>query len=102
MKGPSEFSTTYAGMVGDMNLVEVLVYLDNIIVFGETLEQHKRLEKVLTRFHEEGLNLSKRKANSTNHLSHTLITLSPQKGYQPTPRSLRPLSPGPDFKMWLT
>lgn len=40
-----------------MNLIEVLVYLDDII-FGEILEKHECLEKILTRLHEEGLKLS--------------------------------------------
>lgn len=45
--------------VGDMNLIEVLVYLDDIIVFGRTLKEHEaRLEKVLARFHKEGLKRS--------------------------------------------
>lgn len=28
-------------MVKDMNVIEVLVYLDNIIIFGKTLEEHE-------------------------------------------------------------
>lgn len=27
--------------VGDMNLVEVPVYLDDVIIFGQTLEEHE-------------------------------------------------------------
>lgn len=35
-------------VVGDMNLLQVLVYLDDLIVFGKTLEEHEeRLLKVL-------------------------------------------------------
>lgn len=45
--------------VGDMNLLEVLVYLDDVNVFGKTLEEHEqRLLKVLGRLKEEGLKLS--------------------------------------------
>lgn len=45
--------------VGDMNLLEVLVYLDNLIVFGATLEEHEtRLLKVLDCLRDEGLKLS--------------------------------------------
>lgn len=34
--------------VGDMNLLQVLVYLDDLIVFRKTLEEHEeRLLKVL-------------------------------------------------------
>ena len=42
--------------MGDMKLIEVLVYLDDIIVFGKTLEEHEEhLEKVLKRLHDEGV-----------------------------------------------
>lgn len=42
-----------------MNLLQCLVYLDDVIVFGRTLEEHEdRLLKVLGRLEECGLNLS--------------------------------------------
>lgn len=45
--------------VGDMNLLQVLVYLDNLIVFGRSLEEHEeRLLRVLDRLEEVGLKLS--------------------------------------------
>lgn len=45
--------------VGDMNLIQVLVYLDDLIVFGKTLEEHKeQLFKVLDRLEECGLKVS--------------------------------------------
>lgn len=44
--------------VDDMNMTEVLVYMDDIIVFGRTLEEHEvRLYKNFERLHEEGLKL---------------------------------------------
>uniref|UniRef100_A0A3B3RJL8 ribonuclease H n=1 Tax=Paramormyrops kingsleyae TaxID=1676925 RepID=A0A3B3RJL8_9TELE len=45
--------------VGDMHLLQVIVYLDDIIVFGRTLEEHEeRLLKVLDRLKEYGLKVS--------------------------------------------
>ncbi|XP_016400380.1 RNA-directed DNA polymerase homolog [Sinocyclocheilus rhinocerous] len=45
--------------VGDMHLLQVIVYLDDIIVFGRTLEEHEeRLLKVLDRLQECGLKVS--------------------------------------------
>lgn len=45
--------------VGDMNLLQVLVYLDDLIVFGKSLEEHEeRLLKVLDRLEEAGLKIS--------------------------------------------
>lgn len=44
--------------VSDMHLLQVIVYLDDIIVFGHTLEEHEeRLLKVLNRLEECGLKI---------------------------------------------
>lgn len=56
---PATFQRVMEKTVGDMNFLEVLVYLDDLIVFGRTLEEHEeRLLKVLDRLQEEGLKLS--------------------------------------------
>lgn len=45
--------------VGDMNLLQVLVYLDSLIVFGHSLEKHEEhLLGVLDRLEEVGLKVS--------------------------------------------
>lgn len=56
---PATFQRLMEKTVGDMNLLEVLVYLDDLIVFGRTLEEHEeRLIKVLDRLREAGLKIS--------------------------------------------
>lgn len=56
---PATFQRVMERTVGDMNLLEALVYLDDVIVFGRTLEEHEqRLLKVLDRLKEEELKLS--------------------------------------------
>ena len=56
---PATFQRLMERAVGDMNLLQCLVYLDDIIVFGRTLEEHEeRLLKVLDRLEEYGLKLS--------------------------------------------
>lgn len=46
-------------VVRDMNLLQVLVYLDDLLVFGKTQEEHeKRFTNVLDRMEETGLKLS--------------------------------------------
>ena len=56
---PATFQRLMERAVGDMNLLEVLVYLDDLIVFGKTLDEHEeRLLKVLDRLEEVGLKLS--------------------------------------------
>lgn len=48
---PLKFQRVMEKAVGEMNLLQVLVYLDDLILFGKTLEEHKeRLLKVLPRF----------------------------------------------------
>ncbi len=55
---PATFQRVMEKTVGDMNFLEVLVYLDDLIVFCRTLEEHnQRLFKVLDRLKEEGLKL---------------------------------------------
>uniref|UniRef100_A0AAQ4P6T0 ribonuclease H n=1 Tax=Gasterosteus aculeatus aculeatus TaxID=481459 RepID=A0AAQ4P6T0_GASAC len=56
---PATFQRLMEKAVGDMNLQQVLVYLDNLIVFGRSLEEHEaRLLRVLDRLEEVGLKLS--------------------------------------------
>lgn len=56
---PATFQRLMERAVGDMHLLEAIVYLDDIIVFGQTLEQHEeRLLKVLDRLEECGLKVS--------------------------------------------
>ncbi len=56
---PATFQRLMERAVGDMHLLEVIVYLDDIIVFGSTLEEHEqRLFKGLDRLEEYGLKIS--------------------------------------------
>lgn len=55
---PATFQRVMERTIRDMNFLEVLVYLDDLIVFGKTIEEHgERLLKVLDRLKEEGLKL---------------------------------------------
>lgn len=54
--------------VGDMNMLEVIVYLDDLIVFEKTMEEHEqRLLRVLDRLEESGLKLYWKKVSSAGH-----------------------------------
>lgn len=56
---PATFQRLMEKAVGDMNLLQVIVYLDDLIVFGRSLEEHEeRLMRVLDRLEEVGLKLS--------------------------------------------
>ena len=63
--------------VGDLHLNEVLVFLDDLIVFSDTLEEHEaRLMKVLNRLKDYGLKLSPGKCHffktSVKYLGHVV------------------------------
>lgn len=56
---PVTFQRLMERAVGDMHMLEVMVYLNDLIVFGKTLEEHKqRFLKVIDRLEETGLKLS--------------------------------------------
>uniref|UniRef100_A0A803JJR6 Gypsy retrotransposon integrase-like protein 1 n=1 Tax=Xenopus tropicalis TaxID=8364 RepID=A0A803JJR6_XENTR len=85
---PATFQRIMEKTVGDMHLLEVLVYLDDIIVFGKTLEEHEeRLMKVLDRLEKEGLKLSLDKCkffqSSVTYVGHVVsaegISTDPSK-----------------------
>lgn len=74
---PATFQRLMERTVGDMNLIKVLVYLDDIIVFGKTLEEHEaQLEKVFVWLHKEGLKQSLEKCQfyrtSVTYLDHVV------------------------------
>lgn len=63
--------------MGDLYLNEILVFLDNLIVFSETLEEHeRRLMKVLKCLKDYGLRLSPNKCHffktSVKYLGHVV------------------------------
>ncbi|CAI5655207.1 unnamed protein product [Oreochromis niloticus] len=74
---PSTFQRLMEKCMGDMNLKEVVVFLDDLIVFSRTLEEHEaRLMKVLNRLKEYGLKLSPEKCkffqSSVRYLGHVV------------------------------
>ncbi len=56
---PATFQRLMERVVGDMHFLQVIIDLDDIIVFGRTLEEHEeRLINVLDRLEEWGLKIS--------------------------------------------
>lgn len=101
---PSTFQRLMEKCMGDINLKEVLVFLDDLIVFSETLEEHEsRLLHVLNRLKEYGLKLSVEKCKffqtSVRYLGHIVsqhgVETDPQKVEAlktwPSPRNLKEL-----------
>lgn len=74
---PSTFQRLMERCMGDLNRREVLVFIDDLIVFSDTLEQHEsRLIQVLNRLKEFGLKLSSEKCKffqtSVKYLGHVV------------------------------
>lgn len=74
---PSTFQPLMEKCMAEMNLKEVLVFIDDLIVYAPTLEEHeKRLMKVLQRLKEFGLKLSVEKCEffqrSVKYLGHVV------------------------------
>lgn len=93
---PSTFQRLMEKCMGDIHLREVLVFLDDIIVFSQTLEEHEaRLTKVLDRLRENGLKLSPEKCRffqtSVRYLGHIVS----QKGVQTDPQKIEAVKTWP-------
>nr|XP_061828743.1 uncharacterized protein LOC133614632 [Nerophis lumbriciformis] len=74
---PSTFQRLMEHCVGDLNLKQALVFIDDLIVFAPTLEEHEqRLQNVLQRLKEYGLKLSVEKCmffqTSVHYLGHVV------------------------------
>ena len=74
---PATFQRLLESCMGDLHLSTCLLYLDDIIIFSETYEQHlERLEAVFNRLREKGLKLSPSKCvlfqRSTKYLGHVI------------------------------
>lgn len=79
--------------MGSLNLKDVLVFLDDLIVFADTLEEHeRRLMHVLNRLKEFGLKLSPEKCHffkkSVKYLGHVVS----ENGVATKPGKISPLT----------
>lgn len=93
---PSTFQRVMEKCMGSMNLSEVLVFLDDLIVFSATLEEHEeRLLKVLDRLKDFGLKLSPEKCQffkkSVKYLGHIVS----EKGVETDPSKIEALTTWP-------
>lgn len=101
---PSTFQRLMERCMGDLNRKEVLVFIDDLIVFSSTLEEHEtRLKQVLKRLREFGLKLSPEKCKfcqtSVKYLGHIVsqhgVETDPAKVEAlktwPTPKNLKEL-----------
>lgn len=95
---PSTFQRLMERCMGDINLKEVLVFIDDLIVFSATLEEHeKRLLRVLQRLKDYGLKLSPEKCKffqtSVRYLGHIVSA----NGVETDPDKIKALKTWPSL-----
>ena len=83
--------------IGEMNLKECLIFLDGILIFSETFEEHiSRLEAVFSRLKQHGLKLKPSKCeffkSSVGYLGHVVS----QTGVETDPDKIEALSSWPE------
>ena len=93
---PSTFQRLMEKCMGDIHLKEVLVFLDDLIIFSDTLEEHEiRLMRVLKRLKEYGLKLSPEKCKffqtSVRYLGHVVS----ENGVETDPEKVNALKSWP-------
>jgi transposase InsO family protein len=74
---PATFQKLMTIVLGDLNWKEAVVYLDDILIFSKTLQEHKdRLNRVLSRIGDAGLRVNPEKCkffkSETKFLGHVI------------------------------
>ena len=82
---PATFQHLMQNCLGELNLTYSLIYLDNVIIYSKTEDEHLvRLRAVLERFMENGLKLKPSKCNffrtEINYLGHKVSTARMELG----------------------
>ena len=87
---PSTFQRIMEYLFGDMNLVKVLLYLDDILVFAPNIDEHiKRLDEGLARLISAGRKLNKKKCRFFQPEVKYLGHLVSSKGISADPEKVR-------------
>lgn len=85
---PSTFQRLMERMFGSQHFQTLLLYLDDVIVFSSSIDEHlERLDKVLSRLHQEGLKVKLEKCcffkSEVKYLGHVIsnkgVSTDPEK-----------------------
>ena len=97
---PPTFQRLMLNCLGELNLTYCLIYLDNVIIFSRTEEEHlERMRVVFDQFREHGLELKPSKCEvfrtEINYLAHHMS----KKGVLPSKKNLEAIAqcPPPDI-----
>ena len=96
---PPTFQRLMLNCLGELNLTYCLIYLDDVIIFSKTKEEHlERMRVVFDRFHKHGLKLKPSKCEvfktEINYLAHHVS----KRGVLPSKKNLEAIArcPPPD------
>ncbi|KAI5094884.1 hypothetical protein C0J45_14959, partial [Silurus meridionalis] len=93
---PSTFQRLMERCMGDLNRKEVLVFIDDLIVFSKTLEEHEtRLMQVLKRLRDFGLKLSPEKCKFCQTAVRYFGHIVSQNGVETDPSKVEALKTWP-------
>ena len=89
---PATFQRLMERCMGELNLKECLIFLDDILIFSATFEEHiKRLDSVFSRLEQHGLKLKPSKCeffkSSVNYLGNKVS----EKGVETDPDKIKAL-----------
>ena len=90
---PPTFKRLMLNCLGELNLTYCLIYLDDVIIFSKTEEEHlERMRVVFDRFHEHGLKLKPSKCEvfktEINYLAHHVS----KRGVLPSKKNLEAIA----------
>ena len=93
---PPTFQRLMQNCLGELNLTYCLIYLDDVIVFSDTPDEHlRRMRVVFDHLHEHGLKLKPSKCevfkSEINYLAHHVS----QKGVLPSKKNLESIAQCP-------
>ena len=93
---PPTFQQLMLNCLGELNLMYCLIYLDDVIVFSHTEEEHlERMRVIFDRLREHGLKLKPSKCEvfktEINYLAHHVS----KKGVQPSKKNLESIAQCP-------
>ena len=94
---PATFQRLMERCMGELNLKECLIFLDDILIFSESFDEHlSRLDAVFSRLHKHGLKLKASKCeffkSSVTYLGHVVS----EKGIETDPEKIAALTTWPE------
>ena len=96
VNSPATYQRLMEEILGDLHLDICFIYLDDLIIFSDTFEEHlERLEKVLKRLRESGLKLSPKKCAFFQQKGKYIGHIVSKDGIQPDPAKIEKVTNWP-------